>query len=173
MTFWMHQYEIAQTEEHQWLALRNADIIFVIAELGIKPAELVKMEWKHWNEDTNELVILSMKKFRTLNISLKLSQLLERYKEETRQFLSNSEHSPFVWLGIGNKKGEPITVKTIERIFLVMSQKLHYKVTATNLRYYVIQLKSQQTEALDELVEQFGYARKGVLTERQQRFKEY
>ena len=172
MTFWQHQYEIAQTDEHQWLALRNASIIFVIAELGIKPAELVKMEWKHWDKDTNELVILSTKKYRTLTISQKLSQLLDRYKEETYQFLPNSEHAPYIWLGIGNKQGEPITVKTIERIFLTMSQKLHFKITATNLRYYVIQFKSQQTDEMDELVEQFGYARKGVLTERQQRFKE-
>ena len=173
MNFWIHQYEIAQSEEHQWLALRNTAIILVIAELGIKPAELVKMEWKHWNLDTNELVIRSKKKFRMLHISSKLAQILERYKVETHHFLPNCEHAPFMWLGIGNKQGEPITVKTIERIFLTMSQKLHYKVTATNLRYYVIQQKSQQTDEIDKLVEQFGYARKGVLTERQQRFIEY
>ena len=131
------------------------------------------MQWKHWDKEKNALVILSLKKFRTLNITPKLAQLLERYKEETHQFLPNSKDTPYVWLGIGNKQGEPITVKTIERIFLAMSQKLNFKITATNLRYYVILLKSQQTEEMDELVEQFGYARKGVLTERQQRFKEY
>lgn len=173
ITFWMHQYEIAQTDEHQWLALRNAAIIFVIAELGIKPSELVKMQWKHWNEETNEFVILSLKKYRTLTISSNLSKLLERYKQETNEFFSFLEHSPFVWLGVGNKQGAPITVKTIERIFLAMSHELQFKVTATNLRYDAIQIKSQQTEAIEDLVEQFGYARKGVLTERQQRFKEY
>ncbi len=170
LSFWPHKYDIAQNKEDEWLALRNATIIFVIAELGIKPSELIRMEWKHVHEEQQQLVVLSAKKFRVLPLSTKLIELLHRYKEGTLQFLPDSNKTPYIWLGVGNRRGEPITVKTIERIFLAMSEQLTVKVTATNLRYYVINREIQQTEEDEALYEQFGYARKGVLTERHQRF---
>ncbi|WP_234417380.1 site-specific integrase [Lysinibacillus sp. 2017] len=171
ISFWPKKYETALNEEDEWLALRNTTIVFVIAELGIKPAELVRMEWRHLHIDENEVTIVSTKTFRILKVSTKLIELLKRYKEGTQKFMPLVLEASHIWLGVGNKKGEPITVKTIERIFKAMSMQLEFKVTATNIRYYAIHRELNDTDETNELYEQFGYARKGVLTERQQRFK--
>lgn len=170
LSYWPHQYDIAQNAEHEWLALRNAAIVFTVAELGIKPAELVRMEWKHIHNQTKEVIVLASKNFRSLPISSRLSELLNDYKKLTEQFMPLTEHSPYVWLGVGNKMGEPLTVKTIERIFQSMSQQMEFKVTATNLRYYAIQKELDHQHDTESLFGQFGYARKGVLVEREQRF---
>ncbi|WP_341320110.1 recombinase XerD [Solibacillus sp. FSL H8-0523] len=167
--FWPHQFDIALHEEHAWLALRNTAITYTIAELAIKPAELVRMQWKHVDEETNELTVISSKSYRILLLSKELIALLQRYKEHTHAFMPLTEHSPFVWLGVGNKLGEPISVKTIERIFKAMSEQLGIKVTATNLRYQAILKEINESED-EQLFRQFGYARKWVLNERGQRF---
>lgn len=167
--FWPHQFDIALNEEHAWLALRNTAITYTIAELAIKPAELIRMQWKHVDEETNELTVISSKSYRILLLSKELFALLQRYKEHTHAFMPLTEHSPFVWLGVGNKLGEPISVKTIERIFKAMSEQLGIKVTATNLRYQAI-LKEMNESEDEQLFRQFGYARKWVLDERGQRF---
>ena len=170
LSYWPYQYDIAQNAEHEWLALRNAAIVFTVAELGIKPAELVRMEWKHINKQTKEVIVLASKTFRSLPISTRLLELLDDYKRFTEQFMPLTDFSPYVWLGVGNKMGEPLTVKTIERIFKSMSEQMEFKITATNLRYYTIQKELIQQQETESLFEQFGYARKGVLTEREQRF---
>lgn len=170
ITYWPHKYEIALSEEDAWLALRNATIVFCIAELGIKPAELVRMEWKHVREDEQQLIVLSSKKYRILYLSKTLVELLKRYREETNAFMLAAHSSPYVWLGVGNQQGQPVTVKTIERVFSAMSEQLGFKITATTLRYAVIKKELNNSTDIDALYEQFGYARKGVLTERQQRF---
>lgn len=169
LAFWPHQYEIALNEEHAWLALRNTVIVYTFAEIALKPAELVRMEWKHIDETSNELTVLSSKSYRIVSLSKELFALLERYKNHTNAFMPLTEYSPFVWLGVGNKLGEPISVKTIERIFKAMSEQLGFKVTATNMRYHAIQQEMKMTDD-NELYRQFGYARKWVLDERGQRF---
>lgn len=169
LNFWPHQFDIALNEEHAWLALRNTAITYIIAELAIKPAELVRMQWKHVDDETNELTVISSKSYRILPLSKELFALLERYKEHTHAFMPLTEHAPFVWLGVGNKLGEPISVKTIERIFKAMSEQLDIKVTATNMRYQAI-LKEMNESEDNQLFRQFGYARKWVLDERGQRF---
>ncbi|WP_339176462.1 tyrosine-type recombinase/integrase [Solibacillus sp. FSL R5-0691] len=170
LAYWPKQYEIALNEEHEWLALRNTVIVFTVAELGIKPAELVRMEWKHINSEKHEVIVLASKSYRILQCSKKLLELLEDYKRHTIEFMPLTEQSPYVWLGVGNKMGEPVTVKTIERIFKAMSEQLQFKVTATNMRYHAIQKLLTKQEDPKVLYEQFGYARKGVLLEREQRF---
>ena len=169
LSFWPHQYDIALNEEHAWLALRNTVIVYTIAELGIKPAELVRMEWKHIDEASNELTVLASKSYRILTFTKELFALLQRYKEHTHVLMPLTEHSPFVWLGVGNKLGEPISVKTIERIFKAMSEQLGFKVTATNMRYHAIQQELKESDD-QQLFRQFGYARKWVLDERGYRF---
>lgn len=170
LSYWPQKYAIAQNEDDHWLALRNATIVFIMAELGIKPAELVRMEWKHMQVNNQQLVVLAAKKHRILKLSEKLLEMLIHYKEMTAKFMLIAEDVPYVWLGIGNKKGHPVTVKTVERIFHAMSHDLTFKVTATNLRYQVIQKGLKESTDTEDLFEQFGYARKGVLVEREQRF---
>ncbi|WP_274306941.1 tyrosine-type recombinase/integrase [Solibacillus daqui] len=171
LSFWPHQYDIALTEEHAWLALRNTAIVYIIAELALKPAELVRMQWRHIDDTTNELTVIASKSFRILPITKELSALLLRYQQHTTTFMPLTEYSPYVWLGVGNKLGEPISVKTIERIYKAMSEQLGFKVTATNMRYHAIQKELKNSEDLD-LYKQFGYARKWVLDERGQRFNQ-
>lgn len=166
---WFQKIEQAKTEEDAWLALRNATIVTVIAELGIKSAEVVRMQWKHLHEETQQWTVIAAKKSRKLPLSSGLLKQLLYYKEETRAFLPIAKEVPVVWLGLGNKKGEPITVKTIERIFFTISEQVGFKVTTTNLRYRAIQNELADLQEKVELYEQFGYARKGVFTERQHR----
>lgn len=169
LSAWFQKYEQAQTEEDAWLALRNATIVAVIAELGIKSAEVVRMEWKHLHEETQQWTVIAAKKSRKLPLSNALMKQLLFYKEETLKWMPVASEVSFVWLGLGNKKGESITVKTVERIFFTISQQVGFKVTTTNLRYRAIQNELAEFHEPTELYEQFGYARKGVFTERQQR----
>ncbi len=165
---WQGLYNIAETEEHAWLAMRNYAITHTIAQLGIKPAELVKMKWSHINKEENTIHIMQRTTYRTLELPRNLLEKLLRYKQETAQFFSQLDEVDDIWLGVGNKLGEPITVKTVERVFLQMSKLLGFKVTCTNLRYTVIEMLMEQ-EDTDELFSKFGYARKGVLIERHKR----
>ncbi|MEK4425405.1 tyrosine-type recombinase/integrase [Solibacillus sp. FSL K6-1523] len=166
---WFQMYEQAKNEEDAWLALRNATIVAVIAELGIKSAEVVRMEWKHFHEETQQWTVIAAKKSRKLELSNTLLQQLLFYKEVTKKWMPIANEVSVVWLGLGNKKGESITVKTIERIFFTISQQVGFKVTTTNLRYRAIQNELADFHEPTELYEHFGYARKGVFTERQQR----
>ena len=165
---WEGLYNIAETEEHAWLAIRNYAITHTIAQLGIKPAELVKMKWSHINKEENTIQIMQRTTYRTLKLPQNLLEKLLRYKEETAQFFPQLDEIDDIWLGVGNKLGEPITVKTVERVFLQMSKLLHFKVTCTNLRYTVIEILMEQDNT-DDLFLKFGYARKGVLIERHKR----
>ncbi|MEG0472028.1 MAG: recombinase XerD [Solibacillus sp.] len=169
LAVWFQMYEKAKNEEDAWLALRNATIVAVIAELGIKSAEVARMEWKHFHEDFQQWTVIAAKKSRKLTLSNALLKQLLFYKEETLKWLPLASDVSVVWLGLGNKKGESITVKTIERIFFTISQQVGFKVTTTNLRYRAIQNELADFHEATELYEQFGYARKGVFTERQQR----
>ena len=166
---WLHCYNIAQTDENQWLALRNYTIICVIAELGLKPAEVVRMEWSHINLEKLQLKVFSKKKARVLKLSKSLVEQLQQYQQHTIMYIPSSVAVQKMWLGVGNKQGEAITVKTIERMFQFISRTVDFKVTATNLRYSAIQHELAGDVDENELYKQFGYARKGVLKERQQR----
>lgn len=165
---WHQMYSIAETDENAWLAMRNLAITYTIAMLGIKPAELVKMKWSHINEKEMTINIMERLSYRTLEMPSDLLSILLQYKKETKIFFSQLKEIDEMWLGVGNKLGEPITVKTVERIFLQLSKLLDFKVTCTNLRYTVIEMYMKQQED-DDLFAKFGYARKGVLIERHQR----
>ena len=164
---WHQMYRIAETEENAWLAMRNLAITYTIAMLGIKPAELVKMKWSHIDEEEMTINIMERSSYRTLELPENLLAVLHQYKRETEIFFPQLEEIDDVWLGVGNKLGEPITVKTVERVFLQLSKLLEFKVTCTNLRYTVIErYMEQQEENDDDLFAKLGYARKGVLIER-------
>ncbi|ATP40248.1 recombinase XerD [Solibacillus sp. R5-41] len=169
LAVWFQKYEQAKTDEDAWLALRNATIVAVIAELGIKSAEVVRMEWKHFHEASQQWTVIAAKKSRKLPLSNALMKQLLYYQEETLKWMPIASEVSVVWLGLGNKKGQSITVKTVERIFFTISQQVSFKVTTTNLRYRAMQNELADFNKLTELYEQFGYARKGVFTERQQR----
>lgn len=162
---WKIAYETTNDQEVQWMALRNYIIMRLIAELGIKPSEVVRMKWSHiLNEHI--IRIITKKDFRDLPISNDMLILLEIYKNKTLELFPSSIENEFIWLGLGNRHGEPITVKTIERLFLHVSKTVGFKVTCTNVRYFAIQGDLLKTDDVDLLVDKYGYARKSVLTER-------
>lgn len=168
---WPRARLMAENEEHAWLALRNGLIVELIFAFGLKPAEIVQMEWVMVDFDARKLAIRETKKSREWKLSSALLEALLYYREETRRFMPVASDVPSIWLGVGNQHGTAISVKTIERIFQFLTKSIGFKVTATNLRYAAIgrELKSAVDEV--ELYKQFGYARKGVLQERQERMK--
>lgn len=168
---WLRVFEEAQDSELHWIALRNYAIIQTIHTLGLKPAEVVRMKWTHIDGDT--IRIQSGRKNRRVPLTLDLIQLLEQYQKETRSFLPVAAEVDSIWLGVGNTQGQPITVKTVERIFQHISMQLGFKVTATNVRYKVIERETivAPEDLAGDLYKQFGYARKGVMQERQDRMQ--
>ena len=83
--------------------------------------------------------------------------------------LERTTDSSYIWQSDANLQGNPITVKTVERIFQTISQDVGFTVRATDLRYAVIQ--RAQIEDVQDAIERFGYARKWVLDERKRRLK--
>ncbi|MEK4229541.1 tyrosine-type recombinase/integrase [Solibacillus sp. FSL H8-0538] len=165
---WNRIYEHAQEEEIRWIALRNSAIVQTVSQLGLKPAEVVRMKWKHIEH--TQIRIKSSRSHRLLPLPSMLKDLLHQYKKETMAFLPAAEFTDFMWLGVGNKQGEPISVKTIERVFKYISEQLGVKVTCTNVRYTLIDRENVAESDEDfELYKRLGYARKGVLKERQDR----
>lgn len=167
---WLISYETAEEDEIRWMALRNYTIMRVIATLGIKSSEVVRMKWSHIHEGF--VRILSKRSYRDLPLPQALLDVLQFYKEETSKRFAIAQDVDYIWLGLGNKQGDPITIKTIERLFAYVSQQVGFAVTTTNMRYTAIQqdMKKEQQE-LEDLYEKYGYARKGVLQERATRME--
>ncbi|WP_107839765.1 tyrosine-type recombinase/integrase [Metasolibacillus meyeri] len=167
---WLISYEAAEEQDIRWMALRNYTIMRVIAELGIKSSEVVRMKWSHVHQDV--IRILSKRSYRDLPLPQALLDVLQFYKEETMKQFTVAQEVDDIWLGLGNKQGEPITVKTIERLFSYVSQQVGFSVTTTNVRYTAIQQDlDKELHATEDLYEKYGYARKGVLQERATRME--
>ncbi|WP_042475704.1 tyrosine-type recombinase/integrase [Bacillus ndiopicus] len=168
---WLTSYETAEQEEIRWMALRNYTIMHVIATLGLKSSEVVRMKWSHIHSDF--IRILSKRSYRDLPIKQALLDVLQFYKDETIKQFPIAKEVDEIWLGLGNKLGEQITVKTVERLFAYVSQQVGFSVTTTNVRYTVIQkdIDNEQQQTVEDLYEKYGYARKGVLQERATRME--
>lgn len=171
LNYWLEVSASAQDSELKWLALRNFCIVNVMVELGLKPSETTRMKWSHINK--NEITILQRKRARKLDLSTSLLRWLMAFRKETEILLAASQTAEYVWLGLGNKQNDPITVKTIERIYQSLSKGLGFKVTATSLRYTLMnsEVKNLHTQQLSELYQRYGYARKSVLVDRINRFQ--
>ena len=170
ISFWLQPYKNSEDIEYKWIALRNFCIVNLILELGLKPSEVVGMKWSHI--DRNKIKIIQSNKNRTLYLSEMLIKWLNLYHQETNKLSTFDKEVEYIWLGLGNKQNESISVKTIERIFQTLSKQLNFKVTATILRYTTINqevIKLHDVQ-LQNLFNQFGYSRKSVLNERIKRF---
>lgn len=164
---WFDVHSTTEDEEFKWIALRNFCIVRLVAELSLKPAEVVKMKWSHIQN--RNISIITRKKARKLDISSTMLDWLAFYKKETENLFPESVGVDFIWLGVGNRRNHPITEKTIERIFQFVSKQLGKKVTATTIRYSTIHEEVLKTSDI-EVYKQFGYARNSVLQERLRRF---
>ncbi|QCR32433.1 tyrosine-type recombinase/integrase [Lysinibacillus sp. SGAir0095] len=163
--YWCGVFEAAEDTEFKWIALRNFCIMNIMLETGVKPSEIVGLKWSHIMD--NEITFIQNKKIRKLSLSMTILKWLHLFHLETEALLPLSKNCEFVWLGLGNKQNEPITVKTIERIFQSTSEKLGFKVTATSLRYTLIdkEVKQLHGKQLEDFM-RYGYSRKSVLKER-------
>lgn len=166
LNYWLQIYQLSGNPEYRWLALRNFCIVNLIVELGLKPSEVVAMKWSHIHE--KDITIIDQRKNRKIVLSDSQIAWLALLKEETHQFFPRCENIDYIWLGLGNQQYEPITVKTIERVFQAISKGLGFTVTATKLRYTSIHHNVQQVYnvQLKQIYERFGYARKSVLVDR-------
>lgn len=170
INYWFILYRRSDDEVYKWIALRNFCIVRIISELSLKPSEVVEMKWSHINEQS--IIVTKQKRARRVKLSSTMIGWLLIYKKAAEDLLPASLDIDFIWLGIGNKQHEPITVKTIERLFQAISRGLGFKVTATMLRYSTInnEITKKSDANLDELYNEFGYSRKSVLIDRFKRF---
>lgn len=157
-------------DEYIWLALRNYAIVQTFILYGLKPAELVQMKWSHiaWNDGL--CTFRRLGHARHVPLRKEYSELLMLYKEKCER-LNVATSSDVIWISQYNEKGTAITVKTVERIMHQLSKDARINVTATSIRYAVLQRQAGQLEEEIELFEHFGYARKWVAEERLQRFE--
>lgn len=169
--YWFEVYQSSSELEHKWIALRNLCLVNMMLEIAVKPSEIVGMKWSHIK--SAEVAIIQNKKIRMLSLSETIINWLDIFRLETEELMPASIVGEFVWLGIGNKQNEPITVKTIERIFQSMSKNLGFKITATVVRYTRIdkEVNRIHDEQLQDFYIKYGYSRKSVLKERIKRFK--
>ncbi|MFC7687129.1 tyrosine-type recombinase/integrase [Ureibacillus sp. GCM10028918] len=168
-SYWFEVYNTALDIEYRWIAMRNFCLVNLMLEIGLKPSEMIRLKWSSFKE--KEIAIIQNKRARKLPLSETILNWLELFRYETEEIIPYSKAGEFVWLGLGNKQNEPITVKTIERIFQTMSQKLKFKITATIVRYTLInsEVKKNQEDQLQELFIRYGYSRKSVLMDRVKR----
>ncbi|SOC23974.1 site-specific recombinase XerD [Ureibacillus xyleni] len=164
---WFDVYSGTEDEEFKWIALRNFCIVRLMAELSLKPAEVVKMKWTHIQNNT--ISIRTRKRARKLDVSRSMLNWLAIFKKEKENLFPESISVDYIWLGVGNRRNHPITEKTIERIFHFISKQLELKVTAMTIRYSTIREEVLKTTD-SEVYKQFGYARNSVLQERLRRF---
>ena len=148
--------EIADEPEHEFLAKRHLALFTIFITTGIKPIECVKMKWVHVQEE--RLIIPQKLQPRIIPMPRQVYETLIELKDVSEVIFGEQ---PYVWLGIGNKKGDSITEKTIERFFMMLSEMVNFKVTATMCRYTVIDAQQK-----NDIFAQIGYSRKDVLTER-------
>lgn len=164
---WDRYLSYADSDEKYNLALRNQCIVASFLALGCKPAELVKMQWQHINNDAKSVRLFMRKGYRDVPCSNAYLQLMLDYETHLKKYSS----SPYIWQSEANIAGEPITVKTVERVFQTISKEVGKDIRATDLRYSVIQRVVTADENPEDYIERFGYARKWVLTERQNRLQ--
>lgn len=161
---WERYLSYADSEDKYFIAKRNHLITTTILTLGCKPSELVRMQWHHLHYTEGFVRLLSGKGYRDVEVNALYLQLMQAYENE------KPNDSPYIWQSETNIKGNPITVKTVERIFQTISKEIGITVRATDLRYAAIQ-RAMKDGDYEQAIARFGYARKWVLQDRQRRLK--
>lgn len=151
----------ATDEEEVFLATRHKVMFQLFITTGIKPYEAIQMQWQHI--DGRQLTVLQQGGYRQIELVSEMVDLLQQLKMVNDRIFDEQAH---IWLGLGNRRGEPITEKTIERFFAMLSTYVGFKVTATICRYTFILQQEDSTN-----FEQFGYSRKDIMTERLKNLK--
>ncbi|OCS82925.1 tyrosine-type recombinase/integrase [Caryophanon tenue] len=168
---WLHAYQTIDEKAHRWMALRNFCITRLVAELALKPYEVVKMKWSHIDEAKGTVRIFGSRSHRDLELSTSMQSWLMFYEKQTHELFPALLEAEHMWLGLSNKAGEPITVKTIERIMLHISKVVDKKITCTNLRYSAMrdELIEQDRQRVKQIYEKYGYVQHSVMEERRKR----
>lgn len=151
----------AADEEETFLAYRHNAMFQLFITTGIKPYEAIQMQWQHI--EGQMLTVLQQGSYRKIELVPEMVNIFKQLKVVNDRVFDEQSH---IWLGLGNQRGEPITEKTIERFFAMLSSYSGFKVTATICRYTYIYQKDDTTN-----FEQLGYRRKDIMTERLKNLK--
>lgn len=160
---WDNYLTYADNDERYRIARRNQLIVTTFLTLGCKPAELVRMQWHHLRYDEQKVRLLRGKSYSDIEAPAHYLALMQDFEKE------RTTDSPYIWQSDANVQGNPITVKTVERIFQTISKEVGFTVRATDLRYAVIQ--RTVPDDYEAAIAHFGYARKWVLDERKRSLK--
>lgn len=168
---WLQVYQSANEVEYRWMALRNFCITRLVSELALKPYEIVKMKWSHIDFDTRIVRIFGAKGYRDLELSEAMLSWLVLFEKRTHTLFPELEDVEYIWLGLSNKAGASITVKTIERIMLHISEQIGKKVTCTNLRYTAMhqELLAQDVKKVKDIFNKYGYVHHSIMEERRRK----
>lgn len=159
--------ENTHDKKNSWLNLRDYGILLFLTEYGLKPHELITLTWGHIHDN-----ILFINLERQYLLSSKIMKWIIKYREESEGLFTIGHHSP-LWLGLGNKRGEGITEKTIERICTNYSTIIGRKITSTNFRYQTVFAANERMETPSLIADYLGYAQSSVYWERFNRLNKH
>lgn len=171
---WLQIYRTSAEDEYRWMALRNFCITRLVSELALKPYEIVKMKWSHIDFESRIVRIFGAKSYRDLELSESMLSWLALFEKRTHALFPELIEAEHIWLGLHNKPGQPITVKTIERLMLRISSIIGKKVTCTNLRYTAMhkELLAEDRQKVREIFDKYGYVHHNVMEERRRKIIE-
>lgn len=156
--------EQAKTTKMRWLYERNSLMVECMIQTGIKTSEIINMKPAHLINLSGYLVIPEK------GIQNRLTPISELMKEkilifyrQTIELFSLVNPPEYIWIGLGKSGKTPMNEKMVERVFRIGSENLEVRVTATSIRYGLIQNKKEESQ---EVYKQLGYSRVDTLAER-------
>lgn len=156
------QYQ-AKTVKMEWLYERNALMVECMVQTGVKTSEIIHMKPAHLINYPGYLVVPEKGiKHRLSPISDMLKEKILCFYQKTIELFSLIESPEYIWIGLGKSGQIPLNEKMVERVFRIGSENLEVRVTATTIRYGLIENKKEVVAAYQQL----GYSRSDTLTER-------
>lgn len=159
-----NKQRLAKTAKMAWLYERNALMVECMNLTGIKTNEIIHMKIDHLTNIPGYLVIPEKGiKHRLAPISEEMKEELLSFFQKTIELFSLTKAPEYLWIGLGKSGMVPLNEKIVERLFQIGSENLNVRVTATTVRYGLMELKKEKA---NEVYQQLGYSRKDTLEER-------
>lgn len=158
---WEQQLSIEKSAAFRWLDLRNYLILHFFAEFGLKSQELIDLRCGNIRDEH-----LYISENRVFPIPKQTLKVLNMYQAETAKMFDTGHFFSPLWYGIGNKQGEPITERTIERLCEDFSEIIERKITSIHFRYWKIHKTKLSLQSSKTSTSLLGYAQSSVYWER-------